>query len=144
MRITGWMLTVLLVGCGNPLDVALLPVDVEGDLVVSPDEPGTFRIIAENAGGERIVWGMGSSSCQLGLEVEFDGRRHPAGGRICTADLVEQGLDAGESRTEEVEWDGAVPDIEGQPFHLPEGRYRVFGVAGDQGESRGLWVTVSR
>jgi len=140
-----WAAVVLaVVGCGNPLDVTLISLVVNGEPVVSPGSPSEFMVTVENTGSERITWGMGSSSCQLSLFVIADGIRHPVNHEVCTDDLGEQGLNAGERRTEDFEWGGAVPDIEGEPFVLPEGRYRMIAAAGSVAESNALWVTVAR
>ncbi len=144
MRSCLLVLAVALAGCGNPLDVRLVPVNVQGDLAVSPSDPGTFVVSAENKGNSRITWGMGSSSCQLSLFAVADDIRHRIDSRVCTADFVEQGLNPGERRSETFQWDGHIPDIEGQPFLLPEGRYHVIGAAGSEGESEPLVVTVRR
>ena len=144
MRIGALALAVALAGCGNPLDVRLVPVDLAGDSTVSPSNPGEYVVAVENNGDERITWGIGSSSCQLSLFVIADNVRHRIDWRVCTEDLIEQGLDPGESRSETFQWDGHVPDIEGQPFLLPEGRYQVIGTAGSEGESEPLSVRVAR
>lgn len=143
MRNSVLILAVALTACGNPLDVSLVPVDVDGDLIVSPADPGEYVVTVENNGTGRITWGMGSSSCQFSLFVIADDIRHPIEERVCTADLVEQGLDPGESRSETFEWDGHIPDIEGQPFLLPEGKYQVIGTAGSESSSKPISVTVA-
>jgi hypothetical protein len=84
---------------------------------------------------------MGSSSCQLGLVVLLDRVQHSIDFRACTEDLVEQGLDPGAQRFETFVWDGQIFS-NGQRAPLPAGRYRVFGVAGDQGASASLEVTI--
>ncbi len=144
MRIGVLALAAVWIGCGNPLDVRLVPVDLDGDLTVSPSDPGEYVVTVENNGNERIAWGMGSSSCQLGLFVIADGARHSIDWRVCTSDLIELGLNPGESRSETFQWDGHVADIEGQPFLLPEGRYQLIGTAGSEGESEPLRVAVAR
>ena len=133
-----------LTACGNPLEVGLLPMVVEGDRTVSPNNPGEFEVAIQNNGNERIIWGMGSSSCQLSLFVIADDIRHLVDDRACTEDLVEQGLDPGDRRTETFQWDGHIPDIEGQPFLLPDGEYELVGTAGTEAESEPFSVRVER
>lgn len=140
-----WSVTAaLLWACGGPLEVTLVGVNLDGVPVVSPANPGEFTVTVQNTSAERITWGMGSSSCQLSLIVIADNVRHRADFRACTDDLGEQGLNPGETRVEVFSWGGHVPDIEGQPFLLPDGRYRVVGAAGTRAESRALWVRVAR
>jgi hypothetical protein len=131
----------LLFACGDPLSIGIFAVEVDGIVVVSPTEQEEFRVTAINRRTERVVWGSGSSSCQFGLVVEdASGTRHNIDFRVCTRDLVEQGLDPGASRIEKFLWGGTiVADQETQP--LPPGQYRVIGVAG-QYESAPLVVTV--
>lgn len=132
-----------ILSCSDPLAVEVFTVDVDGALVVSPMEQAAFRVTALNRGEERVVWGMGSSSCQLGLTVQDqDGKRHDIDFRDCTADLVEQGLDPGASRTETFLWGGWIR-VDGQIQTLPSGEYRVRGVAGNREESAPILVTVS-
>ncbi len=132
----------LATACSDPLALDIVAVDVTGDLLVSPDNPATFRVSAVNRSRQRVVWGMGSSSCQLGLVVHVSANeRHRIDHRACTADLVEQGLDPGRSRTEAFTWGGEV--LEGNEMRvLDPGRYGVVGVAGDKGESGSITVTV--
>jgi hypothetical protein len=133
---------VLVVGCGDSLSVDVVAVGVDGSPVVSPMEPGSFAVTADNLRDERIVWGSGSSSCQLGLTVEdADGLWHDIDFRECTADVVEQGLDPGESRTETFLWGGWIV-VDEQIRTLPSGQYRVRGGAGGREESEPLVVRV--
>jgi hypothetical protein len=135
---------VLVLSCGDPLGVSVVTLDVDGSVIVSPDEPEEFHVMAVNHGDERVVWGTGSSSCQLGLVVlDADGERHSIDFRMCTADLVEHGLDAGESRTETLLWGGTIM-VDQEMQILPAGQYRVFGVAGDREQSAPLLVTVAQ
>jgi hypothetical protein len=150
-RATALGVSVLALACGDPLGVSVVTLDVDGSIIVSPDEPEEFHVMAVNHGDERVVWGTGSSSCQLGLVVlDADGERHSIDFRMCTADLVEHGLDPGESRTETFLWDGRIL-VDQEPWSslpplqaLPAGQYRVFGVAGDREQSAPLQVTVAQ
>ena len=148
MRTTGQLTRTVAVGvlavmsgCADALSVDVVAVGVSGGAIVSPSDPGVFNVTAENRGDDRVVWGMGSSSCQLGLIVQdVDGEWRSIDFRGCTDDLVEQGLDPGESRTESFEWGGTIV-VNGQDQTLPSGQYRVRGVAGSE-ESESLVVTV--
>ena len=133
---------ILVLACADPLAVSVFTLDVDGSAVVSPMEQAAFRVTAVNRGDSRIVWGSGSSSCQLGLVVlDADGQRHNIDFRDCTSDLVEQGLDPDASRSETFLWGGwIVVDQEIQT--LPSGEYRVIGVAGDREQSAPLLVRV--
>lgn len=132
----------LVLACGDPLAVTVVTLDVDGSVSVAPNELEEFRVTAVNNGRERVVWGTGSSSCQLGLVVfDGDGERHGIDFRACTEDLVEQGLDPGESRTEAFLWGGRI--IVGQEMLiLPPDDYDVVGIAGDRAQSKPLLVTV--
>ena len=139
---------VVVIACSDPLAVSIVTLDVDGSVVVSPMEPEGFRVTAVNRGDERVVWGSGSSSCQLGLVVlDADGQRHNIDFRDCTSDLVEQGLEPGESRSETFLWGGMIM-VDQEPWSslpplqvLPAGQYRLIGTAGEQ-ESAPLLVTV--
>jgi hypothetical protein len=133
--------SVLVLACGNPLGVSVVNVDVGGTVVVSPMEQAGFLVTAVNNGDDRVIWGSGSSSCQLGLVVlDSDGRRHDIDFRDCTSDLVEHGLDPGESRTETFIWGGTIL-VDQEFLTLSSGQYRLIGLAGDR-ESDPLPVTV--
>jgi hypothetical protein len=132
---------VLILACGDPLAVTVVTLDVDGSVIVSPNELEAFHVTAVNSGDERVVWGSGSSSCQLGLVVLDARESHNIDFRVCTMDLVEQGLDPGESRTETFSWGGTII-VDQEIQVLPSGQYRVFGVAGDRGQSEPLLVTV--
>ncbi len=128
--------------CGNPLAVSVMNVGVTGTIVVSPMERGGITVKAVNRGDERVVWGSGSSSCQLGLFVrDADGRDHSIDFRDCTADFVEQGLAPGDSLSETFVWGGWI-EVDGELRTLPNGEYRVYGVAGDRARSEPLLVRV--
>lgn len=139
---------VLVIGCGDPLAVTVVALDVVGSVTVSPNEEAEFHVTAVNRGDERVVWGSGSSSCQLGLVVlDADGGRHNIDFRACTDDLAEQGLDPGESRSETFLWGGTIL-VQQPPWSslpplqaLPAGQYRLVGMAGEH-ESAPLLVTV--
>lgn len=135
-------LLALAMACSDPLAVDIVAVNIVGDVIVSPDEPATFRVTAVNRSNHRIVWGMGSSSCQLGLVVHIGvAQRQSIDHRACTDDLVEQGLDPGETRIEQFIWGGEVY-VDGVPTMLDPGEYRVTAVAGTMGNSDPLLVTV--
>ncbi|MDH3498335.1 MAG: hypothetical protein OER21_16380 [Gemmatimonadota bacterium] len=128
--------------CGNPLAVNVMTVGVTGTIVVSPMEQGGFTVKAVNRDDERVVWGSGSSSCQLGLFVrDGDGRDHNIDFRDCTSDLVEQGLAPGDSISETIVWGGWI-EVAGELQTLANGEYRVYGVAGDRARSEPLLVRV--
>jgi hypothetical protein len=132
----------IILGCADPLAVEVFSVDVDGAPVVSPMEQAAFQVTAVNRGNERVTWGTGSSSCQLGLTVQdADAQRHSIDFRICTSDQVEQGLDPGASRTETFLWGGWIV-LNGETRTLPSGEYRVRGVAGEREESAPILVTV--
>jgi hypothetical protein len=132
---------VLLLACEDPLSVTVFTLDVDGSVVISPTEQEEFHVTAVNRSDERVVWGSGSSSCQLGLVVvDATGQRHNIDFRVCTEDLVEQGLDPGESRVETFLWGGTIV-VDQEMQTLPSGQYRVIGVAGER-ESAPLVVTV--
>jgi hypothetical protein len=80
--------------------------------------------------GDAVVWGRGSSSCQLGATVQVGLQEHSIDFRACTLDLVPQGLGSGESRTEEWMWGGEVL-VTNRVDRLPPGAYDVRAVAGD-------------
>lgn len=130
------------VACADPLDVDIVAVDIVGDVVIRPGQEAVLEVTATNRSSQRVVWGMGSSSCQLGLVVLVDRQTRSIDFRVCTDDLVEQGLDGGERRAEAFRWGGQVVS-DGETTMLPPGRYRVFGVAGDRGSSAPLRVTIA-
>lgn len=136
------LIPLLHIACGSPLDVDVLAIDVTGPVTVSVSAPVDFEITATNLGSSRVVWGMGSSSCQFSLVVEGNGiDRQDISFRGCTADLVEQGLEPGESRTEVISWDGQI-SVSGVLEPLPAGEYRVSGLAGNERKSSSLKVRV--
>ena len=105
----------------------------------------TLTVTATNRGSDRIRWGRGSSSCQLGAAVRLGGRQVEAlvnhGG--CTADLVDQALEPGGSRTESFTWSGLI--VEGDDFaFLPAGAYQLRGAAGTAARSAPLAISVNR
>lgn len=110
--------------------MSIVPIELVSEIAVSPDDPGWFRVTAENRGHQRVVWGRGSSSCQLGLVVQLGFafvRTNEL--RACTVDLAEQGLDPGATRSEVILWGGEVLTGSG-PRVLEPGRYRIRGIAG--------------
>ncbi len=134
----------LVLGCSLFEDEENFEVQISASAsVVSPSEPVTFTVTAENRGSSRVVWGKGSSTCQLTTVVQIEGREHTALDvtKWCTADLVEAGLDPGESRTEVFHWSGHVawPDTFGV---LPPGDYEVRGAAGKKARSAPVAIEV--
>lgn len=106
------------------------------------DGPVGVSVTAVNTGDRRIVWGQGSSSCQLGAVVRVDGVDRRIDLRGCTADLVPQGLDPGRSRTEE--WPWSIEYFGGTSLvPLPPGEYEVYGLAGDRARSRAVRIRVA-
>ena len=101
----------------------------------------TITVTATNESDEPLVWGQGSSSCQLGAVVRDGGEEHPIGDRVCTADYGPQGLGPGASRTEQWEWDGTYRSGAATVI-LPPGSYAIRGTAGDV-HSPALTVTVT-
>ncbi len=132
-------------GCGL-FDNDDLGVTLSADgSVTSETEPVTLTVTATNRGSDRVSWGRGSSSCQLGAVVRVAGRQVEArvnhGG--CTDDLVDQALEPGESRTESFTWNGLI--LEGDDFaFLPAGAYQLRGAAGTAARSAPLAITVNR
>ncbi len=122
-------------GCGifDDDDEGLRNLDVTiaaTENVISLTEHVGLTVQVKNTGSSRIVWGNGSSSCQLGAEVRVGGTYLVApGNRDCTDDLAEQGLDPGKSRSETWIWDGRVLGDDGLES-LPAGEYDVYGTAG--------------
>jgi hypothetical protein len=143
-RLIGFLFLFLSACSVDPLEVGSITVTIEADeLLVSPTVPGTFRVRATNPTGARVDWGQGSSSCQLTLYVISEaGVRREAGARACTTDLVTQGLDGLQSRTEVFEWGGSAV-VDGEIQQLPPGTYRLVGSAGDKGESQTVDVELA-
>lgn len=121
-----------------------LRVTVSADAgVTSEAEPVTLEVTAENLGGERVEWGRGSSSCQLGAVARTpDGFRPVADIRACTEDLVPQGLDPGGRRVESWLWDGGVRNAANERVRLAPGTYEVRGAAGDLAFSSPIQIEV--
>lgn len=112
------------------------------DGTASSSEPAELTVTAVNRGDSRVVWGKGSSSCQLSAVVRV-GRRdlEAVTPRVCTDDLAEQGLDPGESRAETLEWGGAVV-LDGRVEVLLSGLYEVRGAAGSEAVSDPVEIRV--
>jgi len=96
---------------------------------VSPTNPVTINVSANNQGEGRVVWGRGSSSCQLGAVIQAGNENYRIDIRACTSDLAEQGLEPGERRNESWLWDGQI-FRSNQPERLAPGRYKIYGTAG--------------
>ena len=142
VRSSMWFGLALLFAACSPSDDTDLEVTISASSdVVSPSQPVTFTVSVENRGDSRIVWSMGSSTCQLALTVEVEGQDYPAHNmRGCTMDYVEQGLDSGESRSEALTWLGHIrrDSLE----LLPPGVYGVRAVAGDLARSAPIEIKV--
>ncbi len=142
LTVLGCVATSINLACtAGALGVDLIAVDVEGAVVIRPGVEAEFEVTATNRTDQRVVWGMGSSSCQLGLAVLVSGQVRDIDFRACTDDLVEQGLNPGEARVESFLWGGQV-SLDGTLSMLSPGLYRVFGIAGDEGQSAGLRVRI--
>jgi hypothetical protein len=112
-------------------EVRLEVTAVADKSTTSAANPVEVTVVATNAGDERVVWGVGSSGCQLSLRVRLDGMNVLAvEDRGCTDDVVEQGLDPGQTRSEVIPWIGLVDDGD-QTILLDPGTYEVRGAAGD-------------
>ncbi|NIN98771.1 MAG: hypothetical protein GTN93_21200 [Anaerolineae bacterium] len=134
----------LILGCSLFEDEENLEVRISASAsVASPSDPVTLTVTAENRGGSRVLWGKGSSTCQLTTVVRVEGREYPAPDitKVCTADLVEAGLDPGETRTEVFHWRGhaTLPDTFGV---LLPGKYEVRGAAGNKARSAPVVIEV--
>lgn len=140
---TALVVSIIHTGCGsNPLELDVIALAVTGPITVSVTSPLEFEITATNVSSERVVWGLGSSSCQFGLYVEGDEiERQNIAFRACTEDLAEQGLNPGQSRTEVIEWDGQI-SVSGLMSPLPAGLYQVIATAGSEYESEPLVITI--
>jgi hypothetical protein len=107
-------------------------VEIAADLrVVAGSRPVQVTVTAFNDGQERVIWGQGSSSCQLELWVEVEGAEYRGDvGRMCTADYGDQGLEPGGMRREVFDWAGEVLRG-GAVERLDPGVYRLRGGAGE-------------
>jgi hypothetical protein len=111
------------------------------DSTISPDAPVVVTVTAMNL-GDSVIWGQGSSSCQLHAVVWVGSAERRIDYRACTDDLAPQGLGPDESRTEKWMWGGEA--LGDQSFDtLPPGDYQIQAVAGDAKRSRPLTVQVS-
>lgn len=121
----------------------LLTVTVGGGPNPTAPEP-TLTVTALNRSDARVVWGQGSSSCQLDAVVALSRTvwKRAVISRGCTDDLVEQGLDPGASRTEQLVWLGEVLG-DGVPEYVPRGHYDVRATAGTVALSKAVSVEVT-
>jgi hypothetical protein len=129
-------------GCSDVLwDEGLGLTITFSDTVVTPDQPVLITLTAMNL-GDSVVWGTGSSSCQLDalLLIGVEERRIDVL-RGCTDDLATQGLGRGEALTERWPWNGAAL-IDGTAETLPEGVYEVVAVAGEVARSEPRTIRV--
>jgi hypothetical protein len=136
----------LLAGCDlDPIDEGTILVTIStSEFVVSPDTPATITVTARNASQDRVMWGRGSSSCQLSLAVLTPaGQRYAADVRACTEDLIEQALAPGATRTEVFEWGGEAYEG-GETIFLTSDSYRLIANAGEKGESQSLELQLIR
>lgn len=136
------LLVLPLTGCidllsGNDLELTL---DVSST-TVRPDAPITLTVTATNESDERIVWGQGSSSCQLSAVVAVGTDLFPIDIRACTDDLAPQGLDPKESRDEAWPWNGEII-VQNTLDTLPPGDYRIWATAGEVARSNLKTITV--
>ena len=107
----------------------VVTISASGD-VTSSSDPVVLTVRAENRSPNRIVFGYGSSSCQLHSFVRTSKTDYfIPDSRICTDDMSELSLDPGESRTEIWSWEGQVRKDRNIKV-LPPGVYRVCGAAG--------------
>ena len=105
-------------------------------------DPVIVTVTAENRGHSRVVWGYGSSTCQLGAVVRIDGADYRTDAiRGCTQDAVQLWLDPGQTRTENWGWYGGVWIDQGGEV-LPPGWYHLYGVAGSWVSSNGIVIEV--
>lgn len=108
---------------------------------VRPDAPITVTVTATNHGDERVVWGQGSSSCQLAAVVAVGTDLFPIDIRACTEDLGPQGLDPNERRVEQWSWNGEIL-VENRLDTLPPGDYRIWATAGTVAQSNYKTIAV--
>jgi len=97
------------------------------DTTVSPSQPVTLTVKATNRGKSRVLLGVGSSTCQVNAIVLVNSNWEVAQTmQFCTADIVEQWLNPGETRSESWPWLGAIIKP-GATEALPPGRYLIKG-----------------
>ncbi|NIM52847.1 MAG: hypothetical protein GTN62_15345 [Gemmatimonadales bacterium] len=124
------LLVIAASGCSDPFGGAGLEVTLWfSHTEVGPHAPVIVTVTATNL-GDSVVWGQGSSSCQLGAIVQVGSEEHRIDLRICTADLAPQGLGPNESRTEEWIWTGEVL-VGNSVVTLTAGEYQVQALAGE-------------
>ncbi len=133
------------VGCSLFEDEGNLVLEISASAgLVSSTEPVTLTVIATNRGSSRVTWGKGSSTCQLATVVRVEGKEYGAPDltKVCTTDLVEAGLDPGETRTEVFDWRGhaTLPDT---VRLLPPGKYGLRGAAGKKAWSDPVVIEVT-
>lgn len=135
-----WAVTALAVGmllsCGCAEDDPVAPADPRLEFTVSFEpavlvlgESVTVTVTATNPTKDNVYIGTGSSSCALDALVEFEGGNHGMiGDRVCTADMSNRYVRAGETWTESWDWSGVIWQERGQ-VPLPAGTYPVSGTA---------------
>ncbi len=132
----------LLQGCAAANSEGLHVTASAERLTTGAEESVVVEVVARNTAAEPVVWGHGSSGCQMHLLVRVDGRdRKAVDARVCTMDYVAQGLDPGESRSERIPWDGRVL-VDGSEKVLPRGEYELRAAAGDLETSDALLIRV--
>jgi hypothetical protein len=128
------------------LEVAMGGIDVTLDAnsaVTSTSKPVALTVTTRNTGSDRVCWGLGSSSCQLGAVVRVEGRDVAVlGDGDCTDDLAELCLAPGDTRMEVFPWDGSILGENGKFIRLSQGAYRVRGTAGAEAYSAPVWISV--
>jgi hypothetical protein len=134
----------LLVACGDPASPGPLDVRLAADgAAVAPDATITMTVTATNTSSAEVVWGQGSSTCQLGAEVLVGGTWRPMRAiRGCSRDAAPHRLGPGEARTETWPWRGEVI-VGGSVEPLPPGRYAVRGRAGAVAASPAVTMAVA-
>ncbi|NIM48814.1 MAG: hypothetical protein GTO22_06070 [Gemmatimonadales bacterium] len=121
-------------GCSDPFGADGLGLTISvSDTEVQPGVPVIITVTAMNL-GDSVVWGQGSSSCQLGAVVRVGLDEHRIDLRVCTDDLAPQGLGPGESRTEEWPWAGEMR-VDDTIETLQPGEYEIRGIAGELSRS---------
>lgn len=134
-------LIVAISGCSDAFssDGLALTITVS-DSEVRLGAPVTVRVTALNL-GDSVVWGRGSSSCQLGAVAQVGADERRIDFRACTEDLAPQGLGPDKSRTESWTWNAVV--FTGNVVDtLPPGVYQIRAVAGNAARSSPRTITV--
>ena len=128
-------------GCSDAFSSEGLTLTITvSDTEVRLGAPVTIRVTALNL-GDSVVWGRGSSSCQLGAVAQVGADERRIDFRACTEDLAPQGLGPDKSRSESWTWNAVV--FTGNVVDtLPPGAYQIRAVAGDAARSSPRTITV--